>query len=117
MVLTTPDANRTFLTHLGSSAQTQVSPRLATALAGCRLLLVEGYLWELPEAAAFIGQAMSIAREHGAMVALTAGDAGVMARHRQEVLDALDQGVDVLFMNQCAPLGRSSWSDNQAVSI
>ena len=36
------------------------------------------------------------------MVAMTAGDAGIMARHREEVLRALQQGVDVMFMNQCA---------------
>lgn len=101
MVLTTPDANRTFLTHLGSAAQTQVSERLAAAIAGCRLLLVEGYLWEMPQAQAFIGHAAQLARDHGAMIALTAGDAGVMARHRTEVMDLLDEGVDVLFMNQC----------------
>ena len=41
-------------------------------------------------------------RENGAMVAMTAGDAGIMARHREEVLRALQQGVDVMFMNQCA---------------
>ena len=35
------------------------------------------------------------------MVAMTAGDAGIMARHREEVLRALQQGVDVMFMNQC----------------
>ena len=62
MVLTTPDANRTFLTHLGNSTQTSVSPRLSAAITGCRLLLVEGYLWELPGAEAFIGHAMKIAR-------------------------------------------------------
>ena len=62
MVLTTPDANRTFLTHLGNSTQTSVSPRLAAAITGCRLLLVEGYLWELPGAKTFIGHAMQIAR-------------------------------------------------------
>ena len=26
-----------------------------------------------------------------------------MARHREEVLRALQQGVDVMFMNQCVP--------------
>ena len=34
------------------------------------------------------------------MVALTAGDAGIMSRHRKSVRAALEQGVDVMFMNQ-----------------
>ena len=71
------------------------------AASSCRLLLVEGYLWELPGAAEAIGRAVDAARSGGALVAFTAGDAGVCERHRGSIVAALDCGMaDVLFANR-----------------
>ena len=44
-----------------------------------------------------------VARAHGTLVALTAGDAGLVARKRDDLWAALRSGVDLLFTNQCAP--------------
>lgn len=41
-----------------------------------------------------------MAHASGAVVALTAGDANVVNRHRQQIWDVLIQGVDILFANR-----------------
>ena len=47
VVLTTPDANRTFMSYLGSSQELQLTPQAESAIASTRLLIIEGYLWEM----------------------------------------------------------------------
>jgi len=100
-VLTTPDANRTFLSA-AAFAPGRLSPsRPALAAASrARLLLVEGYLWAAPGAEVAIAAAVATARAGGALVAFTAGDAGVVRRHRAALWRALGAGwADVLFAN------------------
>ncbi len=49
-----------------------------------------------------IGHAISTARANGATVALTTGDPGLVARHRDEFWEQINSGsVDVLFANRC----------------
>lgn len=48
VVLTTPDANRTFMSYLGSSQELELTPEAAVAVSSTRLLIIEGYLWEMP---------------------------------------------------------------------
>ena len=48
-----------------------------------------------------VGQAISAARASGATVALTMGDPGLVARHRNEIWAQIDAGlVDLLFANR-----------------
>lgn len=56
VVLTTPDASRSMLSFLGTSAEVAVDAALEAAIARTRLLVVEGYLWELPGAQRTITQ-------------------------------------------------------------
>lgn len=101
IVLTTPDANRTFLSYLGSSQTLTLSTSAEAAISRSRVLIVEGYLWEMPGAKEAIGSAVRLARDSGALVALTTGDSSLVARHRNEFLRLLDDGaVDVLFANR-----------------
>jgi len=101
VVATTPDAQRSFLSHVEAAGPLAWDGAALAAAASCRLLLVEGYLWELPGAAEAIGRAVDAARSGGALVAFTAGDAGVCGRHRGAISAALDSGMaDVLFANR-----------------
>ena len=101
VVATTPDAQRSFLSHVEAAGPLAWDEAALAAASSCRLLLVEGYLWELPGAAEAIGRAVDAARSGGALVAFTAGDAGVCERHRGSIVAALDCGMaDVLFANR-----------------
>ena len=101
VVATTPDAQRSFLSHVEAAGPLVWDEGALAAASSCRLLLVEGYLWELPGASEAIGRAVDAARSGGAFVAFTAGDAGVCERHRASIVSALDRGMaDVLFANR-----------------
>jgi sugar/nucleoside kinase (ribokinase family) len=113
VVLTSKDAQRTMLSYLGTPAAIPLDPRLENAISRSSLLVIEGYLWELPDAAATIHGAIQAAQRHGTIVAMTAGDAGVVKRHGSEIWEAIDAGIDLLFTNAseatalvaCAPEG------------
>ena len=47
MVLTTPDANRTMLSYLGTQHEVGIDSALEAAISSARVLLIEGYLWEV----------------------------------------------------------------------
>ena len=47
VVLTPPDADRTFMSYLGSSQPLQLTPEAEEAISSTRLLIIEGYLWEM----------------------------------------------------------------------
>lgn len=97
-VLTTPDANRTMLSFFGSAASFDVQESLKAHIARAKVLVIEGYLWEMEGTKRAIGEAVDLARRHGTLVALTASDATVVHRHHQEFVDLLPK-VDVLFAN------------------
>jgi sugar/nucleoside kinase (ribokinase family) len=101
MVLTTPDANRTMLSYLGTQHEVAIGSALEAAISSARMLLIEGYVWEMPNAAASIARAIEIAQRAGTLVVLTAGDAGCVQRNRDALWGALRQGADVLFTNKC----------------
>lgn len=102
VVLTTPDAQRTFLAHVEPPpGQLAWAPPVLAAAGRARVLLIEGYLWELPGAETAIAAAVDAARAGGGLVAMTAGDAGVCRRARSTMLRALEAGAaDVLFANR-----------------
>lgn len=102
MVLTTPDANRTMLSYLGTPAPVVLDPALTTAIARARMLVIEGYVWEMPGAAESITAAIEVAHAHGTLIALTAGDMGCVMRNRKGLWAALHAGVDIIFTNKCA---------------
>lgn len=56
VVLTSDDASRSMLSYLGSPTEVAVDAALEQAIAASRLLVIEGYLWELPGARRTIGK-------------------------------------------------------------
>ena len=100
IVLTTPDANRTFLSYLGEAHDLQMCAAVEQAIGSSRIFVVEGYMWEAGNALATISAAAAVARRNNAMVVLTAGDAGVVQRHTQEFWQMIHDGVDMLFCNK-----------------
>jgi len=99
VVLTTGDAQRSFLSYPGTQHDLAADAATIAAVGSARLLVIEGYLWEMPGAAAGIAHAIAAAKAAGTTVAMSAGDVGVVERHREEILAALEAGVDVMFTN------------------
>ncbi|XP_002978840.2 uncharacterized protein LOC9658999 [Selaginella moellendorffii] len=99
IVLTTPDAQRTMLSYQGMSSVIEYDQVLAKALSASRLLVVEGYLWEIPQTIQALSRACQEARKANVLVALTASDVSCISRHRDQFWDVMESSADVLFAN------------------
>ncbi|MBO0740927.1 MAG: adenosine kinase [Hyphomicrobiaceae bacterium] len=100
LVLVTPDGQRTMHTFLGVSPQLggdEVDPAL---VASARIVYLEGYLFDRPEAKAAFRRAAAIAAQAGRQVALSLSDAFCVDRHRGEFLEFIRACVDILFANE-----------------
>jgi sugar/nucleoside kinase (ribokinase family) len=100
LILVTPDAQRTMSTFLGASVRlgpADVDPRL---IARSKILYLEGYLFDPPEAQEAFRAAAAIAHEAGRKVALTLSDPFCVERHRAAFLDLVEHHVDILFANE-----------------
>ena len=100
LILVTPDGQRTMNTFLGISPQLGSGEVDAELIRSARIVYLEGYLFDRPEAKAAFRQAAEIAAKAGRQVALTLSDAFCVDRHRAEFLDLVRSSVDILFANE-----------------
>mmetsp|Transcript_22828 Transcript_22828/g.31806 ORF Transcript_22828/g.31806 Transcript_22828/m.31806 type:complete len:473 (-) Transcript_22828:192-1610(-) len=105
IVLTTPDAHRTMLSCWGTSATLNYDSALDQAIAETDVLIIEGYLWEMPETIASIKRAIQTAKAFGVKIAFTASDASCVSKHKDEFWELLENGdIDVFFANRAEAL-------------
>jgi sugar/nucleoside kinase (ribokinase family) len=100
LILVTPDGQRTMNTFLGVSPQFGSGEVNADLIRSARIVYLEGYLFDRPEAKAAFRQAADIAAKAGRQVALSLSDAFCVDRHRAEFLDLVRNSVDILFANE-----------------
>jgi sugar/nucleoside kinase (ribokinase family) len=100
LIVVTPDAQRTMNTYLGASAFLGPEDVDADAVAAARVVYLEGYLWDRPEAKEAYRKAARIAHEAGNEVSLTLSDPFCVDRHRSEWLGLVEDEVDLLFANE-----------------
>lgn len=63
------------------SSEVHADRTLEAAVSQSRVLVVEGYLWDLPKTVDAIESACKIAKARGTLVALTASDVFCVQRH------------------------------------
>src|SRR5262245_38251547 len=100
LILVTPDGQRTMNTALGVSPQLGGGEVDADLIRSARILYLEGYLFDRPEAKAAFRQAAEIAAKAGRQVALSLSDPFCVDRHRPEFLELVKRSVDILFANE-----------------
>jgi sugar/nucleoside kinase (ribokinase family) len=100
LILVTPDGQRTMNTFLGVSPHLGNGEVDAELIRSARILYLEGYLFDRPEAKAAFRQAADIAAKAGRQVALTLSDPFCVHRHRAEFLELVRKSVDILFGNE-----------------
>lgn len=99
IIVVTPDAERTMNTYLGvSSLLCPADIDQATVAAG-KVLYMEGYLYDRPEAKEAFRLAASVAHAHGRQVSLTLSDSFCVDRHRADFRSLVTDEVDILFGN------------------
>jgi sugar/nucleoside kinase (ribokinase family) len=100
MIAVTPDGQRSMNTYLGACREMTPEDVDAAEVAAAKILYIEGYLWDADAAKDASRKAMRAAREAGVQVALSLSDSFCVGRFRQEFLDLMRNGLDILFANE-----------------
>jgi sugar/nucleoside kinase (ribokinase family) len=100
LILVTPDAQRTMSTYLGASVRLGPADVDRRLIVRGKILYLEGYLFDPPEAQQAFRTAASIAHAAGRKVALTLSDPFCVGRHREAFLELVEHHVDILFANE-----------------
>jgi len=100
LILVTPDAQRTMNTYLGACVELGPDDIDSETIESAQITYLEGYLWDPPGAKAAFRKAVDIAHGAGRKVALSLSDPFCVDRYRDEFLDLVEHGVDILFANE-----------------
>ncbi|KAB2920131.1 MAG: adenosine kinase [Hyphomicrobiaceae bacterium] len=100
LILVTPDGERTMNTFLGVSPHLGNGEVDAALISAARIVYLEGYLFDRPDAKAAFREAAAIAAKAGRQVALSLSDSFCVDRHRAEFLDLVRASVDILIANE-----------------
>ena len=99
LIVVTPDAERTMSTYLGAGADMGPDSIDPAVIGDAKVVYLEGYLFDRPEAKEAYRKASRIAHEAGGQVALTLSDSFCVERHLDEWETLVDEQVDILFGN------------------
>jgi sugar/nucleoside kinase (ribokinase family) len=100
-ILVTPDGQRTMNTYLGACQNLSPADVDPETVKAARVVYLEGYLWDPPQAKDAFRKAAEIAHANGAKVALTLSDSFCVDRFRDEFLALLRNGtLDIVFANE-----------------
>ena len=100
VVLITEDADRTMGTYLGAASTLSPEGVPASFVARASVVLLEGYLWDVPAAKEAMRHAAATAHASEGSVALSLSDPFCVSRHQREFLDLLIDDVDILLGNE-----------------
>jgi sugar/nucleoside kinase (ribokinase family) len=100
MVLVTDDADRTMGTYLGAASTLSPAGVSTPFVARASVVLLEGYLWDVPAAKEAMRHAAATAHGSEGSVALSLSDPFCVGRHQREFLDLLVDDVDILLGNE-----------------
>ncbi len=100
LIVVTPDAQRTMNTFLGASVHLDPADVDADVIRSAKVLYLEGYLFDPPEAQEAFRVAATHANAAGRTVAMTLSDGFCVDRHRDAFLDMVEHHVDLLFANE-----------------
>jgi sugar/nucleoside kinase (ribokinase family) len=99
VVLITPDAQRTMLTHLGAATGLSTDDIDPYQIGKAKYLYVEGYLFSDPGTREAAERAIEVAREQGVKVALTVSDPFLISLCKDLFWELIRGPVDLLFCN------------------
>ncbi len=114
LVLISDDAQRTMLTCLGVSGRIDYEDIDEELLRHSRYIYLEGYLLESECAARTMLRTVAVARTNGVKIALTASDVNCVDRHRDLLVQLIQNDVDLLFANAREARALSGADNNQA---
>ncbi len=99
LVLITPDAERTMLTHLGVSSTLHPDNVDSTIVRNAKGVYIEGYLWTGDETREAALQLSRVAKKENAFVSFSLSDAFIVNAFKDSVTEFIRGEVDILFCN------------------
>lgn len=99
-VMITPDGQRTMCTYLGACTELSSADVTPETVGSPKALLLEGYVWDLPDGPNLARKAMDIAARNGTTVALSLSDSFCVQRHRASFTAAVEDGVDIVIADE-----------------
>jgi sugar/nucleoside kinase (ribokinase family) len=100
MIFVTPDGERTMNTYLGAAVELTPDDIDPDFVAKAKVLYLEGYLYDPPQAMEAFVKASRAAHEAGRRVALSLSDPFCVDRHREAFKNLVSMHVDILFANE-----------------
>ncbi|UUX52148.1 adenosine kinase [Nisaea acidiphila] len=100
LILVTPDAQRSMNTFLGACVQLGPQDIDKDRIAASKVVYLEGYLFDPPEAKKAFVEAAKQTHASGGKVSLTLSDPFCVDRHRDAFMELVDHHIDILFANE-----------------
>lgn len=100
IIFVTPDGERTMVTHLGAASNFAEEHIRVDEIRESRVLHIEAYQLELPNAYGALMRAIQIAEESDTVISLDLSDAGLVRRNRVLFERIVKEHVDVVFANE-----------------
>jgi len=100
LILITEDGQRTMHTYLGACTELSVGDITPETMGAPKLVLIEGYVWDLPEGPDLTRKAIDIAGQNGTTVALSLSDSFCVERHRDSFEHAIRNGVGIVVADE-----------------
>lgn len=109
------DGERTMNTFLGAAQFLPPAAIEEDVIAGAKVLLLEGYLWDPAEPRAAMKRAIRVARDNGRKVALGVSATFCILNHHDDFTALIEDGdIDILFANEEEALALAKTDDIEA---
>ncbi len=109
------DGERTMNTFLGAAQFLPPDAIEESVIAGAKVLLLEGYLWDPKEPREAMKRAIKMAHDHGRKVALGVSATFCILNHHNDFTALIDDGdIDILFANEEEALALAQTDDIEA---
>ena len=100
LINVTPDGHRTMCTFLGASTELGPDDIDPAMIEGSKIIFLEGYLFDPPEARRAFAKAAGLSRAAGRLMSITLSDAFVVERHRDLLLGFVETECDIVLANE-----------------
>jgi sugar/nucleoside kinase (ribokinase family) len=96
-ILIDTEGQRTMQTYLGACTELGVADVTEETVGEPKVMLLEGYVWDIPEGPDLAAESIRIAKQNGSAVALSLSDSYCVERHRDAFTKIVRDDVDMIF--------------------
>jgi sugar/nucleoside kinase (ribokinase family) len=113
----TPDAERTFATHLGAAIRFRKVDVIKEEIINSNILHIEGFLFELPEVREAVIFAMETAKDNDVRISVDLADPGLICRIPEVISDVVKNYASIVFVNEVEAKAFTGKEEEEALDI